>query len=185
MTEYIDIDVDEDEFRLFNRLLLSYNDFKQAHEIASVLLESGYYDNVPENRTLILALNLTVIIAYSRPFKTSRGKLVLKTLPKEILSAFDSEQMEVHQQILYDRDTMMAHSDAGANDVVPKVLELGNRKILVPMNASPYATPLLRDVMEKVATMAYELQERTFEMRMEIEPRIIDKLPVERVHGET
>ncbi|GIU19287.1 hypothetical protein TUM4644_06850 [Shewanella colwelliana] len=185
MTEYIEIDVDEDEFRLFNRLLLSYNDFKQAHEIASVLLESEYYNNVPENRTLIHALNLTVIIAYSRPFKTSRGKLALKMLPQEILSEFDSEQMEIHQQILCDRDTMMAHSDADANNVIPQVIELGNRKMLFPMNASPYATPLLREVMEKVAIMAYELQERTFEMRMEIEPRIIDKLPVIWGFGET
>lgn len=185
MSEHIEIDIDEDEFRLFNRLLLSYNDFKQAHEVASELLENGYYDDYPKNRTLVHALNLTVIIAYSRPFKVSRGQLALKSLPEEVLSGFNQEQMEIHQQVLCDRDTMMAHSDADANNVFPQVLDLGHRKMLVPMNASPYATPLLHEAMEKLSAMAYYLQERVFEMRIEIEPRIIDKLPVTPIEGET
>lgn len=180
MTEGIKIDVDEEEFRLFNRLLLSYNDFKQAHEVASELLENGYYDDYPQNRALVHALNLTVIIAYSRPFKASRGQLALKYLPEEVLSGFDKEQMEIHQQVLCDRDTMMAHSDSDANNVIPQVQDLGNRKILIPMNASPYARPLLREAMDKLVVMAYELQEKVFKMRMEIEPKIIDKLPVAR-----
>ncbi len=97
MTEYIEIDVDENEFRLFNRLLLSYNDFKQAHEVASILIEGKYYEKYPENRTVVHALNLAVIVAYSRPFKVSRGQLALRALPKEILSMFDDEQMKIHQ----------------------------------------------------------------------------------------
>lgn len=185
MSEYIEIDVDEEEFRLFNRLLLSYNDFKQAHEVASELLKNGYYDDYPHNRTLVHSLNLTVIVAYSRPFKVSRGQLALKSLPERVLSEFDHEQMEIHQQVLCDRDTMMAHSDADANNVLPQVLDLEGKKILIPMNASPYATPLLREAMEKLAAMAYCLQEKVFEMRMEIEPRIIDKLPVTRIEDET
>lgn len=185
MTEYIEIDVDEEEFRLFNRLLLSYNDFKQAHEIATMLLENDHYEKYPENRSLVHALNLAVIVAYSRPFKVSRGQLALKTLPGDVLSGFDEEQMKIHQQVLSDRDTMMAHSDADANNVIPQVLDLGHRKMLLPTNASPYETPLLPEAMKKLSAMAYELQERVFEMRMEIEPRIIDKLPLARVQDET
>ena len=185
MTEHIEIDVDEEEFRLFNRLLLSYNDFKQAHEVASVLIEGKYYEKYPEIRTVLHALNLAVIVAYSRPFKVSRGQLALKTLPKEILSGFDNEQIKIHQQVLKDRDTMMAHSDADANNVIPQVLDLGHRKILLPTNASPYATPLLPEVMEKLSTMVYQLQEKAYEMRMKIEPRIIDKLPLARIQDET
>ena len=45
MGESIEIDVDEEEFKLFNRLVLSYNDFKQAHEVASELLENGCYED--------------------------------------------------------------------------------------------------------------------------------------------
>ncbi len=184
MSERIEIDVDQEEFRLFNRLLLSYNDFKQAYEVASELLENSYYDDYPQNRTLVHALNLTVFVAYSRPFKVSRGQRALKSLPEEVLSDFDQEQMQIHQQVLSDRDTMMAHSDADANNVLPQVLDLGHKKILVPINTSPYATPLLREAMEKLAAMSYCLQEKVFDMRMEIEHRVINKLPVKRVEDE-
>jgi hypothetical protein len=34
MSEYIEFDIDEEDFRLFNRLLLSFYDFKQAHVVA-------------------------------------------------------------------------------------------------------------------------------------------------------
>ena len=167
MTEYIEIDVDEEEFRLFNRLLLSYNDFKQAHEVASELIKGDYYEIYPENRHILHALNLAVVIAYSRPFKTSRGKLALKSLPEDILSGFDEEKMEIHNQVILDRDTMMAHSDADANNVIPQALDLGHCKILMPANASPYVMHLLPEVMEKLGSMAFELQEKVFEMRME------------------
>ena len=185
MTEYVEIAVDEDEFRLFNRLLLSYNDFKQAHEVALELVKGDYYKKYPENRHILHAFNLTVIIAYSRPFKTSRGQLALRSLPKDVLSDFDEEKMEIHHQVISDRDTMMAHSDADANNVVPQALDLGHRRILMPSNASPYAIHLLPGVMEKLAAMAFELQEKVFGMRMEIEPRIIDKLPLIQVQDET
>ncbi|WP_430461010.1 hypothetical protein ACQUQU_17560 [Thalassolituus sp. LLYu03] len=184
MTEYIEIDIVEDEFRLFNRLLLSYNDFKQAHEIASELVKGDYYEKYPENRHILHALNLAVIIAYSRPFKTSRGKLALKSIPEDILCGFDEEKMKIHKQVLTDRDTMMAHSDADANNVIPQVFDLGHRKMLMPTNASPYVIHLLPEVMEKLADMAYELQEKVFEKRMEIEPKIIDKLPLIQVQDE-
>ncbi len=148
-------------------------------------LRGGYYDKYPENHHILHALNLAVIVAYSRPFKVSRGKLALKALPDDIISIFDEEKMEIHNQVLSDRDTMMAHSDADANNVLPQVLDLGHRKILIPTNASPYVVHLLPEVMEKLAGMALELQEKVFEMRMEIEPRIIDKLPSVRVQDET
>jgi hypothetical protein len=184
MSEHIDIDIDEHELRLFKRLLLSYNDFKQAHEVAIELLEGGHYDNYEHNRTLLHALNLTVIIAYSRPFKVSRGQLALKSLPLEILSNFDHEQMDIHQQVLCDRDTMMAHSDSDANNALPQVLSRKGKKILIPINTSPYAIPLLREAMEKLANMAFLLQEKVFEMRMDIQPRIIDKLPAVQIDSE-
>lgn len=64
------------KLRLFNRILISYNDFKQAHEIASRLLEGDLYRNYPrENRHLVIALNIAAIVAYSRPFLDSKGEL--------------------------------------------------------------------------------------------------------------
>ena len=44
---------------------------------------------------------------------------------------------------------------------------------------------LLPEAMEKLAGMAFVLKEKVFEMRMEIEPGIIDKLPLMQVQDET
>ena len=70
-----DLGLSDEQFgklRLFNRILISYNDFKQAHEIASLLLDRDLYLNYPrENRQLVIALNMAAVVAYSRP--TSRG----------------------------------------------------------------------------------------------------------------
>lgn len=184
MNGVIEIEIDE-ELRFFNRLLLSYNDFRQAHEVASVLVEGDYYEKYPENRTIVHALNLAAIVAYARPFKNSRGELALRKLPDEILNGFSEEQLELHSQIIADRDTMMAHSDADANGAMPHSLDLGHRKILLPVNASPYATPLLSEAMSNLAEMAFDLQEKVFSMRQEMEPSIINRVPVAKVEDDT
>lgn len=166
------------KLRLFNRILISYNDFKQAHEIASLLLEGDLYRNYPrENRHLVIALNMAAIVAYSRPFLDSKGKLAHNRLPGKVLHQLNSKEMEVHQAVLNDRNTMMAHSDADANISIPLVMETDDRKIVVPKNASLYATPLLPEAMQLLSDMARKLREHCFALRQEMEPELIQFLP--------
>lgn len=166
------------KLRLFNRILISYNDFKQAHEIASLLLEGDLYRNYPrENRHLVIALNMAAIVAYSRPFLDSKGELAHNRLPGKVLQQMNSKEMEVHQAVLNDRNTMMAHSDADANISIPLVMETDDRKIVVPKNASPYATPLLPEAMQLLSDMAFKLREHCFALRQEMEPELIQFLP--------
>ena len=173
--------LDDEEYRrlkLFNRYLISYNDFKQAHEIASFLLEGDYYAEYPhKNRTLVIALNMAVIIAYSRPFLDSRGELAHNRLPDKALKILNPEEREVHQVVINDRNTMMAHSDADANEAIPLILEVNGKDMVYPRNASPYATPLLREAMQTLAGMSLKLQEHCFEKRMEMEPDMLPILP--------
>ena len=57
------------KLRLFNRILISYNDFKQAHEIASLLVAGDLYRDYPrQNRHLVIALNM-VDLAESQGMK--------------------------------------------------------------------------------------------------------------------
>lgn len=167
------------KFKLFNRILISYNDFKQAHEIASLLIEGKLYDKYPEeNRCLVIALNMAAIIAYSRPFLDSKGELAHNRLPGKVLKILSEEEKEVHETVLKDRNTMMAHSDADANLSIPCVMKISNHSILVPQNASPYATPLVADAMLKLCDMSYKLQEYCFKLRQEMEPDILPILPL-------
>ena len=166
------------KLKLFNRILISYNDFKQAHEIASLLIEGNLYDKYPEeNRCLVIALNMAAIIAYARPFLDSKGELAHNRLPGKVLKILSEEEKIVHKTVLEDRNTMMAHSDADANLSIPYVLKIANRSIIVPQNASPYATPLVPDAMNKLCTMSYKLQEYCFKLRQEMEPDILPILP--------
>jgi hypothetical protein len=65
------------KLRLFNRILISYNDFKEAHEIASLLVDGNLYRNYPkENRHLVIALNMAARkkrIGVRRQFLTVNG----------------------------------------------------------------------------------------------------------------
>lgn len=166
------------KFKLFNRILISYNDFKQAHEIASLLIEGNLYENYPkENRHLVIALNMAAIVAYARPFLDSRGNLAHNRLPGKVLKILNEDERAVHETVLEDRNTMMAHSDADANLSIPLVMETITGNILVPQNASPYATPLLPEAMQMLRNMSGKLQEYCFTLRKEMEPDMLPLLP--------
>ena len=176
-----DLGLDNEQFRqlrLFNRILISYNDFKQAHEIAELLVEGNLYRAYPrENRHLVIALNMAAIVAYSRPFLNNRGRLANSRLPDRILKGLTQEQLEVHKAVLDDRNTMMAHSDADASGAIPVVSESELGSVVIPMGASPYARPLLESAMLVLRDLSLELQERCFRVREEMEPDVIRFLP--------
>jgi len=176
-----ELGLDDKQFgmlRLFNRILISYNDFKQAHEIASLLLDGGLYQNYPrENRHLVIALNMAAIVAYSRPFLDSRGALAHNKLPGRILRNLSTEELELHETVLKDRNTMMAHSDADANEAIPLILETERGPVVIPKNASAYATLLLPEAMRALKALALKLQERCFALKREMEPAVLPFLP--------
>lgn len=166
------------KLRLFNRILISYNDFKQAHEIASLLVDGDLYRDYPrENRHLVIALNMAAIVAYARPFLDSGGELAHNRLPGKVLRQLTAEEMMLHETVLKDRSTMMAHSDADANLSIPLVMETDRGTIVVPKNASAYATILLPESMSLLCRMAIKLQEYCFALRSELEPELVEFLP--------
>lgn len=166
------------KLRLFNRILISYNDFKQTHEIASLLIEGNLYANYPkENRQLVIALNMAAIVAYARPFLDSGGELAYNRLPEKILGKLNSKEKEVHEQVLRDRNTMMAHSDADANESFPLVVETANGPIMIPKNASAYETVLTSVAMNTLCDMSLKLRECCFDMRRQMEPEMLKVLP--------
>jgi hypothetical protein len=142
------------------------------------MIDGNLYENYPkENRHLVIALNMAAIVAYARPFLDSRGKLAHNRLPGKVLKILSEDERAVHETVLEDRNTMMAHSDADANVSIPLVLETKTRNILVPKNASPYATPLLPAAMQILCNMSYKFQEYCFKLRQEMEPDMLPILP--------
>lgn len=181
-----DLGLSDEQFgklRLFNRVLISYNDFKQAHEIASLLVDGDLYRNYPrENRHLVIALNMAAVVAYSRPFLNSGSDLAHNRLPGRVLRNLNAEELALHETVIEDRNTMMAHSDADANVAIPLVMETDGGPMVIPKNASAYATPLSSKAMQLLSVMALKLQEHCFALRQEMEPEVISFLP--RVQAE-
>jgi hypothetical protein len=181
-----DLGLSDEQFgklRLFNRILISYNDFKQAHEIASLLLDGDLYRNYPkENRNLVIALNMAAVVAYSRPFLNSGSDLADNRLPGRVLRILNAEELALHETVIEDRNTMMAHSDADANVAIPLVMETDRGPVVIPKNASAYATPLTSKAMELLSVIALKLREHCFALRQEMEPEVISFLP--RVQAE-
>ena len=170
------------KFRLFNRILISYNDFKQAHEIASLLVDGDLYRDYPrENRHFVIALNMAAIIAYARPFLDSGGELAHNRLPDRVLRQLTAEEMTLHETVLKGRNTMMAHSDADENLSVPLVMETDRGPIVLPKNASAYEAILLPESMRLLRGMAIKLQEHCYALRQELEPELVVFLPRVRV----
>lgn len=181
-----DLGLSDEQFgklRLFNRILISYNDFKQAYEIASLLVDGDLYRNYPrENRHLVIALNMAAVVAYSRPFLNSGSDLAHNRLPGRVLRNLNAEELALHETVIEDRNTMMAHSDADANATIPLVMETDRGPMVIPKNASAYATPLLPKAMQLLSVMALKLREHCFALRQEMEPEVISFLP--RVQAE-
>ena len=170
------------KLRLFNRILISYNDFKQAHEIASLLVDGNLYRNYPrENRHLVIALNMAAIVAYTRPFLNSGGELAHNRLLGRVLRQLTAAEMALHETVLKDRSTMMVHSDADANLSIPLVVETDRGPIVLPKNTSTYETILLPDSMRLLSTMAVKLREHCFALRQVLEPDLLLFLPRAKV----
>ena len=65
------------KLRLFNRILISYNDFAGARD-CGLILDGDLYRNYPtENLVLVIALNMAAVVAYSRPFISGVISLII------------------------------------------------------------------------------------------------------------
>ncbi|HED39679.1 MAG TPA: hypothetical protein ENJ13_04545 [Chromatiales bacterium] len=103
------------------RLLISYNDFKHASDIAHFYLEGDYVVDRNEwggkdyfqKRVIGEALNSGMIISYARPFsgndKSSESKV--PDLPRRYLRLLSEENKKVHDDLMEARNISVAHSE--------------------------------------------------------------------------
>ncbi len=120
------------KIRQFYRLLMSYGDFKQAHYIASYILDEKLHDS--EDMRLLEALNCAMIISYCRPFSGNDRNTDIKIpdLPASFVKGISEDEKEIHEVVMADRNTLMAHSDSSAHDLRPEVWKIKEHKIMMP-----------------------------------------------------
>lgn len=120
------------KIRQFYRLLMSYGDFKQAHYIASYILDEKLHAS--EDMRLLEALNCAMIISYCRPFSGNDRNTDIKIpdLPASFLKGISEDEKEIHEVVMADRNTLMAHSDSSAHSLRPEVWKIKEHKIMMP-----------------------------------------------------
>jgi hypothetical protein len=169
----------DEQVRLFRRILVSYNDFKQATDISSHILTANFHRDYPErDRHVLQAFNCAMIIAYARPFSGNRGsKSMLAALPERFLSGFTSDERTLHHVVLKDRNEVLAHSDHSAWRLrLSVVTSAGRRPMLVPLHQDVRA-PLDEKHTRMFKDMAHKLMEAVFAERCVLEKELVDVLP--------
>ena len=177
------------KLRQFYRLLMSYNDFKQANDIATYILREKFHDHIVKNRIIIEALNCAMIIAYCRPFSGNDPNATIKIpdLPPKFFRDLTEKEKEVHNVVVEDRNTLLAHSDSQAHDLRPQAWVVNNKKILVPWSNDTKA-PLTEEATTTFQELSEKLRERVYEERMKLEPSLIEyfeTIPIEEIINET
>ena len=183
---------EENKYKQYLRLLISYNDFQQSIEIADTIISEEYSKKRNELRgsegqhirKLWEGLNCSMVIAYCRPFSNNDKKNSnrIPDLPLNILKCFNDEEKELHTMLIRERNTMFAHSDSEAWNMQPRyiLIKSTGRKILYPSSTNTRA-PLLEEVTIKLKEMAIKLREETFERRMNLEKEISHLFPIEEI----
>ena len=178
----------EAKLRLLHRLLMSYQDFQQASQIASYILVHKLQEKVDRFRgrrryrikLLWEALNCAMVVAYCRPFEGNdrRSAKRIPDLPKRFLESFGAKEKELHFTAMEDRNTLLAHSDSNAWNLRLFFWEsTSGRKVFVPLSDDVRA-PLIHEEVQRLHNMCGKLMELLFEERMRLEKELGDIFPI-------
>ncbi len=169
----------EGKYRQYQRVLMSYIDFNQAQAITLMILEMKLHEKYPrENRILLEALNLAMIIAYCRPFSgnDAGGAFRVPDLPGRFLKDLSAEEREIHDVAMEDRNSVLAHSDSEAWQMTPHYVKLPSREILVPAHRGVHR-PLLLEPTIRLSRLAEKMREACFRERVRLEEELKPYLP--------
>jgi len=183
---------EEGRFRQYERLLLSYADFKHAKLVSSYVLGQKLHDSAPgESSVLLEALNCSMIISYARPFSGNdqNGKRKIPDLPSNFTKILNSEEREIHQIVLNDRNKVLAHSDSEALNVLPVVWKVNeNIETIVPVKNWGLA-PLTKEATIIFSSAAEKMFQEALRRRDLLEPylkkffKVVDTEGMAKVMG--
>ena len=169
---------EELKVRLFRRVFVSYNDFKQATHISSHILAAKlHHDYSEKDRRVLQALNCAMIIAYARPFSGNRGSgTMLPELPERFLGGFAPDEIALHKVVMKDRNEVLAHSDSTAWHLRLSVIRSPGRTMLAPLHHDTTA-PLDEEHTRMLDGMAHKLMDAVHAERVALEKELVDVLP--------
>lgn len=112
-----EVQINEDDQKLYGRLLVSHDDIAFAQYCAGVLLKKGWHNQPWERRGTAYeqqaAYTTALVTAYGRPFTRSKG---WPALPESLIT-YNHQEKKLHHQIMKLRHTVYAHSDSTSYSV--------------------------------------------------------------------
>lgn len=177
----------EGKWRQLRRLLISYNDFKHASDIAHYFTECNYVvdrtewdgDDYYEKKTKGEALNEALLVSYGRPFsgndKTVENKI--PDLPGRYLRLLDKKGKAVHQLALSRRNKIVAHSDSDAWEMAPHTLRFDNGRVIIAPISNDTLAPLSVEEMFIISSNCGVFMDAILEERKALEVAIETHLP--------
>ena len=128
-----------------------------------------------------------MIVSYCRPFSGSERGIALKipNLPVTFLKSVPESEREIHEVVLKDRNTVLAHSDSSAAQLQPEVWKIEDRQILLPWQNDRLA-PLTKEATETFLSLVSRMRDKIMSERMKMEPELIsyfDEIPIENILG--
>ena len=175
------------KYKQLCRLLISYNDFKHAADVAHFYMKGDYEvdrvewdgDDYFERKIIGEAMNSAMIIAYARPFSGNdkAASFKIPDLPKRYFRQLDEKGRQVHELIIKDRNFRMAHSDSRAWELALQVLEIGNGKDLLMLVHEDTRAPLSKDTILTLISNCNIFMDAIIEARKDLEKQLQEYLP--------
>ena len=125
-----------------------------------------------------------MIIAYCRPFSGNKqSDIKIPDLPASFLKGLPEDEREIHEVVLSDRNTLLAHSDSAAAQLQPEVWKIKDKKILVPWKNYTRA-PLTKEATETFRSLSKRMWHKVISERSKLEPKLIDcfnEIPIDQI----
>jgi hypothetical protein len=140
--------------KLYGRLYVSMQDVASAREYARVLLKKGWHHRPWERRWSVYrdqaAFTSALVVAYGRPFTTSRG---WPKFPSR-LKPYTKEETALHDKLLVLRHRVYAHSDSASYSIRPRSRGGFSTTIVgqPPLRLTAEETTLFVSMTEKLTT---------------------------------
>jgi hypothetical protein len=118
MTNKILPDMSDENQKRLAFLYLAKEEFGEAIKFAGALLKKKWFVDGGEHSSYeARALDIAIVITYSRPFKKNYGFGTVDLIMNRAMNKFTRSQRELHEIIINARDREYAHADAEANDI--------------------------------------------------------------------
>jgi hypothetical protein len=170
------------KIRQFKRIAMSFADFKDAVDMSKHIIVSDLHADFEKHKLVLCSLNCSMIIAYCRPFSGNDSRNIVKVpdLSSNSLKVLSPIERKMHDYVIGERNTLLAHSDSLAVDLKFVINQYGEHRMLQPIRNWNLAPMTIENVKVFNAT-ALKLLSYVATKRAELEPEMINILREEDI----